>query len=74
MFQAYYKKIDSSSDRWETFEAAQTITFSNDFFVGIAVTSHDRGRTEELKGTGFFIRHAGPSLVSCQTFLNPFLL
>ena len=47
VFQAHYK-IDDSTD-WVLLGSAQTMQFSDESFVGVAVTSHDNGNAASLQ-------------------------
>jgi hypothetical protein len=48
-FQAYYKQAGTTL--WKNAGESKTIQFSNDFYVGIAVTSKDNGQIATLKAS-----------------------
>ena len=49
VFQTYYH----TNTGWIQFGASRTLEFSNHFYYGIAVTSHDNNQIVELSGTSF---------------------
>jgi hypothetical protein len=70
-FQAYYKKVGTTS--WVNAGGSKMIQFSNDFYVGIAVTSHDNGQKATLiASSGTFTIDSSASIESttCLPSIN----
>jgi hypothetical protein len=66
VFQSYYKKVGTTS--WSKAGEKKTIQFSNDFYVGIAVTSHDNGKIATLTFANFKVNTCPPDIA--KTAMN----
>jgi hypothetical protein len=54
VFRGYFKRV--GINEWIQLGATKSINFSTDlFYVGIAVTSHDRTKTGVLRGSDFLV-------------------
>jgi len=54
VIQSFFKRV--GNEEWVQFGTTQNINFASaEFYVGIAVTSHDNSRTGVLKGSDFTI-------------------
>ena len=51
VFRTYY---DTYTGNWIQFGTSRTLEFSDQFYYGIAVTSHDNNQIVELSGTSYF--------------------
>ncbi len=74
VFEAFFKRVGTTE--WIKHGSTKTIDFSNPdyFYVGIAVTAHDRTKTAELKardfhieGDRYFFPSASPSVSSAPS-------
>jgi len=67
--QAYYKT--DNTDNWFTFGSERTMSFSNTFYYGIAVTSHDNTKIAELTGQCFLDGSPVSSSCPVENSLSP---